>query len=148
MNIPSELKYTKDHEWVRIDGDIATIGITDFAQSELGDIVYVEVETVDETLEADRQDANQTLAKELNLKLKMLDEEWKDIRDELHEEISSAKGDSQKFEHELDVIEEQHGAFLDADIDQAKVDLDSLPSWRQDIENLNERHKLQTEKHR
>lgn len=53
MNIPSELKYTKDHEWVKLDGDIATIGITDFAQSELGDIVYVEVETVDETLEAD-----------------------------------------------------------------------------------------------
>ena len=44
MNIPSELKYTKDHEWVKIDGDIATVGITDFAQSELGDIVYVEVE--------------------------------------------------------------------------------------------------------
>ena len=53
MNIPSELKYTKDHEWVNIEGDIATIGITDFAQSELGDIVYVEVETVDETLEAE-----------------------------------------------------------------------------------------------
>ncbi len=53
MNIPSELKYTKDHEWVSIQGDIATIGITDFAQSELGDIVYVEVETVDETLEAE-----------------------------------------------------------------------------------------------
>lgn len=53
MNIPSELKYTKDHEWVKIDGDIATVGITDFAQSELGDIVYVEVETLDETLEAD-----------------------------------------------------------------------------------------------
>tara|TARA_B100000745_G_C19958599_1_gene323891 strand:- start:103 stop:483 length:381 start_codon:yes stop_codon:yes gene_type:complete len=51
MNIPSELKYTKDHEWVSIDGDVATIGITDFAQSELGDIVYVEVETVDETLD-------------------------------------------------------------------------------------------------
>jgi glycine cleavage system H protein len=53
MNIPSELKYTKDHEWVRIEGDIATIGITDFAQGELGDIVYVEVETVDETLDAE-----------------------------------------------------------------------------------------------
>ncbi|MGC1205372.1 MAG: glycine cleavage system protein GcvH [Flavobacteriaceae bacterium] len=53
MNIPSELKYTKDHEWIKIDGDIATIGITDFAQSELGDIVYVEVETLDETLEAE-----------------------------------------------------------------------------------------------
>jgi glycine cleavage system H protein len=53
MNIPSELKYTKDHEWVSIEGDIATIGITHFAQGELGDIVYVEVETVDETLEAE-----------------------------------------------------------------------------------------------
>ena len=50
MNIPSNLKYTKDHEWVAIDGDIATVGITHFAQGELGDIVYVEVETVDETL--------------------------------------------------------------------------------------------------
>ncbi|WP_026754027.1 glycine cleavage system protein GcvH [Sediminibacter sp. Hel_I_10] len=51
MNIPSNLKYTKDHEWVMIDGDTATVGITDFAQGELGDIVYVEVETVDETLD-------------------------------------------------------------------------------------------------
>ena len=53
MNIPAELKYTKDHEWIAIDGDVATVGITDFAQGELGDIVYVEVETVDETLEAE-----------------------------------------------------------------------------------------------
>ncbi|WP_055443762.1 glycine cleavage system protein GcvH [Lacinutrix himadriensis] len=53
MNIPAELKYTKDHEWIKIEGDVAIIGITDFAQSELGDIVYVEVETVDETLEAE-----------------------------------------------------------------------------------------------
>jgi len=53
MNAPEELKYTKDHEWVKIDGDVATIGITDFAQGELGDIVYVEVETVDETLDKD-----------------------------------------------------------------------------------------------
>ena len=51
MNIPQELKYTKDHEWVKIDGDTAIIGVTDFAQGELGDIVYVEVETLDETLE-------------------------------------------------------------------------------------------------
>lgn len=50
MNIPQELKYTKDHEWVRIDGDVATVGITEFAQSELGDIVYVEIETEGETL--------------------------------------------------------------------------------------------------
>jgi len=53
MNIPSELKYTKDHEWVKIDGDVVTVGITDFAQGELGDIVYVEVETLDETLDKD-----------------------------------------------------------------------------------------------
>ena len=51
MNIPQELKYTKDHEWVKIDGNVATIGVTDFAQGELGDIVYVEVETVGETME-------------------------------------------------------------------------------------------------
>ncbi len=50
MNVPADLKYTKDHEWVKVDGDIATIGITDFAQGELGDIVYVEVETEGETL--------------------------------------------------------------------------------------------------
>lgn len=53
MNIPEELKYTKDHEWISIEGEIATVGITDFAQRELGDIVYVEVETVGETLDAD-----------------------------------------------------------------------------------------------
>lgn len=53
MNIPAELKYTKDHEWVKVEGDIATIGITDFAQGELGDIVYVEVETEGESLDAE-----------------------------------------------------------------------------------------------
>ena len=53
MKIPKELKYTKDHEWISIDGQIATVGITDFAQRELGDIVYVEVETLGESLEAD-----------------------------------------------------------------------------------------------
>ena len=51
MNIPENLKYTKDHEWVRIEGDIAIVGITDFAQGELGDIVYVEIETEGETLD-------------------------------------------------------------------------------------------------
>jgi len=53
MSIPAELKYTKDHEWVSVDGDIATIGITHFAQGELGDIVYVDVDTLDETIEKD-----------------------------------------------------------------------------------------------
>lgn len=53
MNLPENLKYTKDHEWVSIDGDIATIGITDFAQGELGEIVYVEIETEGETLDSE-----------------------------------------------------------------------------------------------
>ena len=53
MNIPANLKYTKDHEWVKIEGDTAIVGITDFAQKELGDIVYVEVETLDQTLGKD-----------------------------------------------------------------------------------------------
>ena len=53
MNIPAELKYTKDHEWVRIEGDEAVIGITDFAQSELGDIVFIEVETEGESIESE-----------------------------------------------------------------------------------------------
>jgi glycine cleavage system H protein len=50
MNLPENLKYTKDHEWVRIEGDVAYIGITDFAQSELGDIVYVDIDTVDKQI--------------------------------------------------------------------------------------------------
>ena len=50
MNIPAELKYTKDHEWIKIEGNIATVGITDFAQGELGDIVYVDVDTLDDTV--------------------------------------------------------------------------------------------------
>lgn len=52
MNIPSDLHYTKDHEWVKIEGDVATVGVTDFAQGELGDIVYVEIETEGESLDA------------------------------------------------------------------------------------------------
>ena len=50
MNIPADLKYTQDHEWLKLEGNVATIGITDFAQGELGDIVYVEIETLDEDL--------------------------------------------------------------------------------------------------
>jgi len=53
MNIPNHLKYTKDHEWIRIDGDFVVVGITDFAQKELGDIVYVEVETLEQNLNKD-----------------------------------------------------------------------------------------------
>lgn len=53
MNIPADLKYTKEHEWLKINGNVATVGITDFAQGELGDIVYVEIETEGETLAAE-----------------------------------------------------------------------------------------------
>ena len=53
MNFPEELKYTKDHEWVKLEGDVAVIGVTDFAQTELGDIVYIEVDTVGETIDAE-----------------------------------------------------------------------------------------------
>ena len=53
MNFPAELRYTKEHEWVKLEGDMATVGITDFAQGELGDIVYVEIETVGQTLAQD-----------------------------------------------------------------------------------------------
>jgi glycine cleavage system H protein len=51
MNLPAELKYTKDHEWIKIEGNVATVGITEFAQGELGDIVYVDVDTLDDTVE-------------------------------------------------------------------------------------------------
>ena len=54
MNVPSDLLYSNDHEWVKLDGDIATIGITDFAQQELGDIVYIEIETVGDNLEKEQ----------------------------------------------------------------------------------------------
>ena len=54
MNIPSDLLYSNDHEWVKLDGEFATIGITDFAQRELGDIVYIEIETVGDTLEREQ----------------------------------------------------------------------------------------------
>lgn len=53
MNIPNDLRYTKEHEWVRLEGDVATIGITDYAQGELGDIVFIEVDTVDEAVAVD-----------------------------------------------------------------------------------------------
>jgi len=53
MNVPAELKYTKEHEWIKIEGDIATVGVTEFAQGELGDVVFVEVETVGETMDKD-----------------------------------------------------------------------------------------------
>lgn len=101
----------------------------------------------DETNEVERQEHNQDLSKALNGELRQLDDEWKELRDELSLDLSAAKGDVAKCEYELDAIEDQHGAFLDADIEQAKLDLEQLPNWRGSLENLTERHKLQTEKH-
>lgn len=101
----------------------------------------------DETQEVVRQEEHQQQSKSLGQQLRQLDEEWKEQRDELNLDLSAAKGDVAKIEFELDAIEDQHGAFLDADIEQAKLDLDQLPNWRGSLENLSERHKLQTEKH-
>ncbi|MGS0725567.1 ATP-binding protein, partial [Shewanella sp. 0m-11] len=101
----------------------------------------------DETTEIERQEHHQDLSKALNAQLRQLDDEWKEQRDELNLDLSAAKGDVAKCEHELDSIEDQHANFQDADIEQAKLDLEQLPSWRGSLENLSERHKLQTEKH-
>ncbi len=101
----------------------------------------------DESLEVQRQDQAQLDSKATNLALKQLDEEWKDSRDELNLELSAAKGDINKFEDELDAIENQYQSFMDADIDAAKAALATLPQWRQDLQTLNDRHKLQTEQH-
>lgn len=101
----------------------------------------------DESDEVERQEHHQDLSKALNAKLRELDEEWKEQRDELNLDLSAAKGDVAKCEQELDSIEDQHASFQDAEIEQAKLDLEQLPSWRGTLENLSERHKLQTEKH-
>ncbi|MBM7073790.1 ATP-binding protein [Shewanella sp. 202IG2-18] len=101
----------------------------------------------DEELEIQRKELAENQAKEDSLQLKMLEEDWKQTRDELNQELSAAKGDNSKYEQELDLIEDQHGNFLDADIEQAKIDLTLIPNWQTDLDNLRERHKLQTEKH-
>ncbi|MBQ4890571.1 ATP-binding protein [Shewanella sp. MMG014] len=101
----------------------------------------------DETLEAQRQELSQNESKDASLQLRLLDEEWKEARDEISQELSFAQGDTRKYEAELDAIEDQYEGFLNANIEQAKADLDSLDNWRSDLENLTERHKLQTEKH-
>ncbi|MBT1444253.1 ATP-binding protein [Shewanella sp. JM162201] len=101
----------------------------------------------DEVFEAERLERSQTASKDYNFRLRQLDDDWKEQRDELNQEISAARGDVSKYEHELEAIENQHGAFLDADIEKAKSDLELLPLWRIDLENLSERHKLLTEKH-
>ncbi|MEM7086462.1 MAG: glycine cleavage system protein GcvH [Bacteroidota bacterium] len=94
MNIPSNLKYTKDHEWVSVDGDIATVGITDFAQGELGDIVYVEVETLDETLDKDEVFGTVEAVKTVSDLFMPLSGEIVEFNDTLESEPESVNSDA------------------------------------------------------
>jgi len=93
MNIPAELKYTKDHEWVRIDGETATIGITEFAQSELGDIVYVDVDTVDETVEKEEVFGSVEAVKTVSDLLMPLTGEVTDFNEGLEDEPEKVNSD-------------------------------------------------------
>lgn len=93
MNIPSELKYTKDHEWVKVDGDTATIGITDFAQGELGDIVYVDVDTLDETVEKDEVFGSVEAVKTVSDLFMPLKGEVIDFNEELEDEPELVNSD-------------------------------------------------------
>lgn len=93
MNIPQELKYTKDHEWVKVEGDIATIGITDFAQGELGDIVYVEVETEGETLDAEEVFGSVEAVKTVSDLFMPISGEIVEFNEELESEPESVNSD-------------------------------------------------------
>jgi len=93
MNIPVELKYTKDHEWVKIDGESATIGITHFAQGELGDIVYVDVDTVDETIEKDEVFGSVEAVKTVSDLLMPLTGEITDFNEALEDEPEKVNSD-------------------------------------------------------
>lgn len=93
MNVPSNLRYTKDHEWVSITGDIATVGITHFAQGELGDIVYVEVETLDETLKREEVFGTVEAVKTVSDLLMPLSGEIVEFNDELESEPEKVNSD-------------------------------------------------------
>lgn len=93
MKIPEDLKYSKDHEWIKIEGDTATIGITDFAQSELGDIVYVEVETIDETLEREEVFGTVEAVKTVSDLLLPLDGEIVEFNESLEDEPEKVNSD-------------------------------------------------------
>lgn len=93
MNIPADLKYTKDHEWIKIDGETATVGITDFAQSELGDIVYVEVETEGETVEKDEVFGTVEAVKTVSDLFMPLSGEITEFNEELEQEPETVNSD-------------------------------------------------------
>ncbi|MCQ4310678.1 ATP-binding protein [Pseudomonas stutzeri] len=95
-----------------------------------------------------RQEETASVIEQTGRQLKQLEEQWKDQRDTLNQEFSAAKGDVSRIEEELDQIEEQYQVFLDADMDQAKADLEQVGVWRDDLNNLQARHRLLTEQHR
>ena len=94
MNIPEELKYTKDHEWIKIEGDIATVGITEFAAGELGDIVYVEVETEGETLARDEVFGSVEAVKTVSDLFMPLSGEIVEFNEELESTPETVNGDA------------------------------------------------------
>ena len=94
MNIPEELKYTKDHEWIKIEGDIATVGITEFAAGELGDIVYVEVETEGETLSKDEVFGSVEAVKTVSDLFMPLSGEVTEFNEELESTPETVNGDA------------------------------------------------------
>ena len=93
MSVPAELKYTKDHEWVRIEGTTATVGITHFAQSELGDIVYVDVDTVDETVDKDEVFGSDEAVKTVSDLFMPLSGEVIEFNEELEDEPEKVNAD-------------------------------------------------------
>tara|TARA_R110002072_G_scaffold20688_1_gene74784 strand:+ start:24542 stop:24919 length:378 start_codon:yes stop_codon:yes gene_type:complete len=94
MNIPENLKYTKDHEWISIEGDIATVGITDFAQGELGDIVYVEIETEGESLDREEVFGSVEAVKTVSDLFMPLSGEITEFNDSLESEPETVNSDA------------------------------------------------------
>ena len=94
MNIPENLKYTKDHEWVSVEGDVATVGVTDFAQGELGDIVYVEIETEGETLQKEEVFGSIEAVKTVSDLFMPLSGEIFEINEELEAEPETVNSDA------------------------------------------------------
>ena len=94
-----------------------------------------------------RQEETAAVIEQTGFQLRQLEERWKEQRDTLNQDLSAAKGDIGRIGDELDQIESQYQAFLDADIDQAKADLEQIGAWRDDLSNLEARHRLLTEQH-
>ena len=91
MNFPDNLRYTKDHEWLKLDGNIATIGITDFAQRELGDIVYVEIETKGKAAHGSRPDLGRNAVHEMARVIDLLETRYGSLPEELLQRIASTQ---------------------------------------------------------